>query len=235
MATTTPATTTSAAAEAAVETVAAAGAKATRPAARAAEAVTKTTRKMVAAETAAAQAAVDNVEAAMEAARETLTRQFEQSVELARQQLDRLRQQVEQNVSLSREQADALRAQLDKSAKGLFDSAGYVGAAGREGLDAVAKSGAIWSKGFDEIGAAMVKFAEASLDLQVETFRSLLGAHSLREVFDLQSAYARSSFDTLMNESTRIGENIVSLSTAASEPLADQVTVLVDLWSRKAA
>lgn len=232
MATNTPAT---AAAEAAADTVTEAAAKATRPAARATEAVTKTTRKMVAVETAAAQAAVDNVEAAMEAARETMTRQFEQSVELARQQLDRLRQQVEQNVAVSREQTDALRAQMDKSAKSLFASAGYVGAAGREGLDAMAKSGAVWSKGFDEIGSAMVKFAEASLDLQVETFRSLLGAHSLREVFDLQSNYARSSFDSLMSEGTKLGENMVSLSTAATEPLTDQVTVLVDLWSKKAA
>ena len=232
MATNTPVTT---APEAAAATAAEASAKASRPAAKATEAVTKTTRKMVAVETAAAQAAVDNVEAAMEAARETLTRQFEQSVELTRQQFDRLRQQVEQNVAVSREQVDSLREQMDKSAKSLLASAGYLGAAGREGLDAMAKSGVIWSKGFDEIGATMVKFAEASLDLQVETFRSLLGAHSLREVFDLQSAYARSSFDSMMSESTKLGENIVGLSTAASEPLTDQVTVLVDLWSKKAA
>ncbi len=89
-------------------------------------------------------------------------------------------------------------------------------------LDAFMKASNVLVKGYEDIGKAYFKFAQASAEASAEAAKSMMSAKTLKEVVDLQSGYARSSFDTMVAEGTKLNEMSVKVANEAIQPIQTQ-------------
>jgi phasin family protein len=63
----------------------------------------------------------------------------------------------------------------------------------------------------------------------------LFGAKTLREFLDLQAEIAKSSFDSWVEESTKLGELGAKFVNEVMEPIQEQVSVAVEKMMKPAA
>ena len=105
---------------------------------------------------------------------------------------------------------------------------GFVVPVPKENIDAFVKSGAIVAKGFEEAGKSWIDFSRRSFETSVEAAKAVLGCKDLREVVDLKSDYARTSFDSLVNEGSKMSELGVKVANEALEPIQSRFNVAVE-------
>jgi phasin family protein len=127
------------------------------------------------------------------------------------------------------EQAAMLtREQFDRASKTLFRTYEEFSELSKENIDAFVKSGTIVAKGFEEAGKAWIDFTRRSFETSVETAKAVMGAKDLREVVDVQSDFARTSFDSLVNEGSKLSELGVKVANEALEPIQSRINVTVE-------
>jgi phasin family protein len=80
-------------------------------------------------------------------------------------------------------------------------------------------AGAAYGKGLEAIGGEWMSFAKKMLDGNVQVTKAALGAKSLNEALDLQSSFARRSYDGLLAQSTKVGELATKVAQDAAEPI----------------
>jgi phasin family protein len=127
------------------------------------------------------------------------------------------------------EQAAAMtKEQFEKASVTLFKSYEELSQLGKENIDAFVKSGTIVAKGFEDMGKIWMAFTQRSLESSVETAKAAIACKTIREVVDLQSDFARQSFDSMVAEGTKIGEISVKVANEAIQPLQGRVNVVVE-------
>jgi phasin family protein len=131
--------------------------------------------------------------------------------------------------------ASMTREQFDKASKTLFKNYEEFSQLGKENIDAFVKSGTIFARGFEEAGKSWIDFTRRSLETSVETAKAVMGCRDLREVVDVQSDFARNSFDRLMNEGTKLSEIGVKVANEALEPIQSRLNVAVEKIFKPAA
>jgi phasin family protein len=105
-----------------------------------------------------------------------------------------------------------------------------------ETMDALVRSSTALARGLQEVQQLWLGFAQASLQDGAAVARALAAARSPREVLQLQSDYARATFDKLMAESGRASQLSLRAANEAARPLQQQVgTAMSRLWRRQAA
>src|SRR3546814_18121232 len=95
----------------------------------------------------------------------------------------------------------------------------------KQNVDAFVQAGNIWAKGAEELGKAYFSFAQASAEKNAEAAKSLLAAKSLKDVVDVQADYARTSFDTLVAEGTRLNQMTIKVAHKTFAPIQDRLHV----------
>jgi phasin family protein len=95
---------------------------------------------------------------------------------------------------------------------------------GKEGYDAAARSYGELNKGFQSIGARMTEYSKQALADATATFEKLVGAKSLEHAVEIQSQYAKRSYDNWVAEASKIGELYVSAAREAYKPVEKAVT-----------
>jgi phasin family protein len=125
------------------------------------------------------------------------------------------------------------------AAESLAPSAAETAQAARlshETMDALVRSSTALARGLQEVQQLWLGFAQASLQDGAAVARALAAARSPREVLQLQSDYARATFDKLMAESGRASQLSLRAANEAARPLQQQVgTAMSRLWRRQAA
>ncbi len=106
---------------------------------------------------------------------------------------------------------------------------------GQANLEAFVKSGQIWSTGMQELTKQFASTAKASFDESVSTFKALSTVKSMKEVIELQSAYAKTSLEKAMAESNKLTDASIKLTEEAIAPIAARVTVAVEGFGKAAA
>lgn len=106
----------------------------------------------------------------------------------------------------------------------------------KETVDALVQSSSVVAKGVENLSRAFLAFAQHSLESGVSTAKALLAVKTLREAVDLQSEFARSSFDNLVAEATKASELTIKVTNDAITPLSSHVnTVVAKLGKNRAA
>lgn len=154
-----------------------------------------------------AGAVTATVQAAQEAAQEAVTRN------------------VEQAVSYTKEQ-------VEKMSKQMITTYDDVAAFTKDNMDALMASSTILARGFEDLSKELSAFTKASLEHNMATAKAMLGAKTLREVVDMQAEFARTSFDTLVAEATKLSEHGVKMTTQAIEPLSARVNAAMEKASK---
>jgi phasin family protein len=98
---------------------------------------------------------------------------------------------------------------------------------GRENMAAVLRANATLTSGLEAIGKEVILYARSSFEQAAETATALLGAKTFEDVFQLNSEFAKSNFERLLERSTKLSEMSVKLANEALAPLGGRVEATI--------
>ena len=134
----------------------------------------------------------------------------------------------EQAVQLTQEQVTKANSAF---IKGYEDMQGF----GKETLDALVAAGTIWAKGAEAISKQVMALTQNSMQSSVGAAKAMLGCKTLREAIDLNADYARSNFDALVAEGTKLSEMSFQVANDAIAPIQARVNVAVEKFAKPLA
>ncbi|MFL6785877.1 MAG: phasin family protein [Sphingomicrobium sp.] len=94
----------------------------------------------------------------------------------------------------------------------------------RANVEAVVEAGRVASEGARSIGQEIVAKQRDSFEQAADAIRSLAEAKSPTEYLQLQSDFARASFDRAVAESSKLTESLVKLAGEAFQPLSNRAS-----------
>lgn len=125
--------------------------------------------------------------------------------------------------------------QIEKTSQQLFKGYEELASFGKQNIDAVLQSQTIVAKGVEEMSKALFAFGQASLEVGVATGKAMLAVKNVRELVDLQTNFAKTSFDSLLAEGTKLSEIGVKVANEALEPINARVNATVEKLSKPIA
>jgi phasin family protein len=158
----------------------------------------------------AVTAGKEQIENVVKASNEAATKQYEQAVSMAQEQ-------------------------VEKTSNAVFKGYDEVTTLNKANVDAVVKASTIATKGFESLSREMMTFAQQQMEAQMELTKQLFGAKTLREFVDAHTDFARQSFDKFMAESAKMTEMTVKVSNEAMEPIQAQTNKSVEKVMKPAA
>jgi phasin family protein len=102
--------------------------------------------------------------------------------------------------------------------------AGELADLARANVEAVVEAGRVASEGARSIGQEVVAKQRDSFEQAADAIRSLAEAKSPTEYLQLQSDFARASFDRAVAESSKLTESLVKLAGEAFQPLSNRAS-----------
>jgi len=94
----------------------------------------------------------------------------------------------------------------------------------RANVEAVVEAGRVAAEGARSIGQNVVASSRDGVEQAADAIRSLAEAKSPTEYLQLQSDFARQSFDRAVAESSKLTESLVKLAGEAFQPLSNRAT-----------
>jgi phasin family protein len=95
---------------------------------------------------------------------------------------------------------------------------------GKEQFDAAVESAGTLSKGLQGIAAAVSDYSRKSFENGSAFVERLSSVKSLDKAIEAQTDYAKSSYETLVAESTKIGEIYADLAKEAYKPFETYIS-----------
>jgi len=138
---------------------------------------------------------------------------------------------VDKAVSLTKDQVDAAAKAHTAAFKGYEDILSF----SKDNIDALVKSSSILARGLQDLSKTIVSLTQTQIDESVAASKALAGAKTLKEVIDLSSSLAKSNFDKLVVESTKLQQLTTKLAEEATAPIAVRVEATVARVTKTAA
>lgn len=101
-------------------------------------------------------------------------------------------------------------------------------------VEAMMKSGQIWSTGMQDIGKQIAANAQASFDETVSAWKAMSSAKSLKDAFDLQANLARLALEKTVAESGKLTDASLKLTEQAMAPLTARFTLAMEKFAKSA-
>ena len=95
-------------------------------------------------------------------------------------------------------------------------------AIGRENIEAVVAGASAVSKGFQEIASETAEFSRKSLEKSTAAVEALASAKTFDKVLETQQEIARSAFEDMISQMTKIGEIYTRTAREAFKPVEKQ-------------
>ncbi|MEP6967692.1 MAG: TIGR01841 family phasin [Pseudomonadota bacterium] len=138
----------------------------------------------------------------------------------------------------------ATRADTDKNTVDQFTTAGNkafkdsveksmgaiaeMNAHSKKNLEALVASVTAATKGAETLGARAIAYSKKSVEDQVAAAKTLAGAKSVQEVVELQTAFAKSAFETYVTEMNRMTETVAASVKESMSPINERMTAMVE-------
>ena len=113
----------------------------------------------------------------------------------------------------------ATKEQVEKASATALKSYEDLSKFSKENLDAYVAAGTTVAKGLETISRAWVAFTQETFEASAQVAKALLSAKTLREAVDVQTDFAKTTFDKLVAEGTKVSEISVKVANEAVEPL----------------
>ncbi|MFV3129903.1 TIGR01841 family phasin [Niveispirillum sp. KHB5.9] len=124
------------------------------------------------------------------------------------------------------------KEKVEKMSKQVFASFEDVVGFQKDNVEAIVASSTILTKGFEALSKEIVAFTQAQYEQSVTTTKALFAVKSVKELVDLQTEYAKTSFDALVAEATKVSEAGFKLTNEAAEPITARVNATVEKLSK---
>ena len=125
--------------------------------------------------------------------------------------------------------------QFEKAGGTMFKGFDDVAAFGKDNIDAVVTAGNIATKGWQDLGAAWFAFAKGAVDTNVAVMQAMMTVKSPQELVNIQSSYAKSTFDSFVAEGSKLSEMGVKVTNDAMAPINARVNATVEKFSKPLA
>lgn len=89
---------------------------------------------------------------------------------------------------------------------------------GKEHIETSLKTFGAFSKGLQGIAAELVDYTKKSFEEGTSTLEKLVAAKSIDKAFEIQTNYAKTTYENFVAESTKIGELYTDLAREAFKP-----------------
>ncbi|MDX2257570.1 MAG: phasin family protein [Hyphomicrobiaceae bacterium] len=89
----------------------------------------------------------------------------------------------------------------------------------QQNIDTTVKLMGEWSKGWQAIAAEMTDYTKRSFEDGTATLEKLMAAKSVEQAFEIQSSYAKRSYDEYMQQMTKVGGMYASIAKEAGKPV----------------
>lgn len=123
---------------------------------------------------------------------------------------------------------EAIAADSQKAAKEQFEklSEGFekMSAFSQENVDAIIKSSEIATKAAEGFGTEMSNYSKKAFEDGVAAVQDFATAKNMTELFEKQTAFAKTSFEAMVAQSTKISDMMASSMKDVSKPLNERVT-----------
>ena len=134
--------------------------------------------------------------------------------------------QIEDAVEVGRksiEQAlNVTSGQLEKVSEVFVNNFDEMSVMKKESFDALVKSGEVLTKGTESLGKAFFDCVQVSAEASFEKSKAMMAAKTVKDFVDIQSDIARTNFDNMLSESTRLSEMSIRVANEAFDPLKAQ-------------
>ncbi len=128
----------------------------------------------------------------------------------------------------------AAQARMEKGMDQAMKSVEEFVTFGRGNVEALMKSGQIWATGLQDLGKQVAASAQAQFEGTMSAFKALAGAKSMKDAFELQTTFARTTFEKTLAESGRLTETSIKLTEQALAPVTARVSLAVEKFSAAA-
>jgi len=98
---------------------------------------------------------------------------------------------------------------------------------GKDNMDATMKSFGVLSKSMQAIAVEMADYSKKVFEQGTAATEKLIGAKSLEKAIEVQSDFAKSSYEGFVAEATKLGELYTNLAKEAYKPFESQFSKVV--------
>jgi phasin family protein len=160
---------------------------------------------------------------------EKLPQPFESAVEVGKQTVESVMKTSAEMATKNYEQTfAAAQEQLEKAATAATQSYDELAALGKDNMDIMVKASTVLVKGIETLGMEVATYGQASVERSVANTQALFGVKTLRELVDLHTELTKETFDSWVEEGTKIGEMSAKVANEAFGPIQEQVNAAVE-------
>ena len=95
-------------------------------------------------------------------------------------------------------------------------------------VEALVASGRVVAKAAENLGQGAAEYSKRSFETASTTLRSFASAKSPTELFQLQSEFARTAFDSAVAESSKLSESLMKLAGEIAQPLSSRFALAAE-------
>lgn len=121
--------------------------------------------------------------------------------------------------------SDAMKQSFERAAKS-YDS---IAAFNKATIEAVIHSANTATKGFEAINSEALAFSKQSLEDAMAAAKAAMTSKSVQELMEIQTDYAKSAFDAVVGQFTKMGDMMTSMAKEAVEPLNGRTAALMEM------
>ena len=125
----------------------------------------------------------------------------------------------------------SMSAQMEKMSKSFEEAAAF----NQESFDAVVKASNLYVKAAEELNAEFMAFSKQAVEDSMAAAKDLAASKSVMELMEKQAEYAKTSFDTMMKQATKMNEMYMAAAKETLEPINARFTAAADMVKSYAA
>ena len=116
------------------------------------------------------------------------------------------------------------KEKVDEAVKGYDQFAVF----GKENVEAFVAAGNVATKGMESLTAEWLTYGKQSIEDSISATKAMMGAKTLQELIDLQTAFTKSSLDSFVNQGTKVTELTAKVAQDTFAPINGRVNAAVD-------
>jgi phasin family protein len=130
------------------------------------------------------------------------------------------------------EKAQALFTDFSSRFKTAFEKSSKLGEEyvdfAKGNVEAVIASSKVAAKAGETLGQEAAEYGKKHLEAATTAFKSFAGVKSPTELFQLQSEYAKSAFDSMVAEASRVSETLMKVAGEVAQPLSTRYALAAE-------
>ena len=92
---------------------------------------------------------------------------------------------------------------------------------GKDQLEAATSASSAWSKGVQQIAAEATDLSKKSFEASSGTMEKLLGVKSVEKAIEIQTEFAKQSYESFVAQGTKFGELFTNLAKDSFKPVEE--------------